>query len=149
MPRKLLQISSDGSNVMNALAKELQRELNFDIVNIGTCNIHKVHNAFSAALDEFGDDVERLAIEMFQFSKYSPSKHNDFVAVQNQLRISKDVFLHVECQRLTPQGVAIRIEVQFPAILHYFRRSKLLAKQEKAAMGESSACCTSSETIFC
>ena len=62
-------------------------------------NIHKVHNVFSSALDKFGDDVKRLAIKMFQLFKYSSSKRNDFVAVQNQLGISRDVFLrHVECR---------------------------------------------------
>ena len=63
---------------MKALTKTIKQEFIPDLVDIGTCNIHKVHNAFSAALDKFGDDVERLAIDLFQLFKCSPSKHEDF-----------------------------------------------------------------------
>lgn len=111
--RKLLQISSDGPNVMKALTKTIKHELNPDLVDIGICNVHKVHNAFSAALDKFGDDLEKLAIDLFQFIKYSPSKRKDFEKVQDQLGIKKHVFLcHVECRWLTLRDVAIRLEEQ-------------------------------------
>ena len=42
---KLLQLSSDGPNVMKALQKTAIHDINKDIVDIGTYNIHKTHNA--------------------------------------------------------------------------------------------------------
>ena len=131
-PKKLLQISSDGPNVMKALTKDLQTQLNPDLINIGTCNIHKVHNAFSAAVDNFGDDVELLAIELFQFFKYSPGKREEFETVQEKLGIKNHVFLrHVECRWLSLQDVAIRLEEQLPAIVHFFRKSKFVSEVTK------------------
>ena len=59
---KLLQISTDGPHVMEALTKEVKNGLNPDLVDIYTCNIHKVHNAFLSAYDKFGDDVESLGV---------------------------------------------------------------------------------------
>ena len=48
---KLLQLSSDSPNVMKALQKKAIQDINKDIVDISTCNIHKTHNAFSAAYE--------------------------------------------------------------------------------------------------
>ena len=89
-------------------------------------------NAFSAAVDNFGDDVELLAIELFQFFKYSPGKREEFEAVQEKLGIKNHVFLrHVECRWLSLQDVAIRLEEQLPAIVHFFRKSKFVSEVTK------------------
>jgi len=55
---KLLQLSSDGPNVMKALQKKAIQDIDKDIVDIGTCNIHKTHNAFSAAFEAFDSSIE-------------------------------------------------------------------------------------------
>ena len=57
---KLLQLSSGGPNVMKALQKKAVQNINKNIVDIGTCNIHKTHNAFSAAFEAFDSCIERL-----------------------------------------------------------------------------------------
>ena len=56
---KLLQLSSDGPNFTKALQKKAIQDINKDIVDIGTCNIHKTHNAFSATFEAFDSSIER------------------------------------------------------------------------------------------
>lgn len=90
--RKLLQISSDGPNVMKALHKKAKEDLNPNLVDIGTCNIHKIHNAFCNAYDVFGDNVECLGIEVYYLFK-SACRREDFEIIQTRLKVEKHVFL--------------------------------------------------------
>ena len=55
---KLLQLSSGGPNVMKALQKKAIHDINKDIVDIGTCNIHKTPYAVSAAFEAFNTNIE-------------------------------------------------------------------------------------------
>ena len=85
---KLLQLSSDGPNVMKALQKKALQDINKDIVDICICNIHKTHNAFSTAFEAFDSSVERLDMEVFQCFKYSAAKREDYELAQAKVKVT-------------------------------------------------------------
>ena len=60
---------SDRPNVMMALQKKTMQDFMEDVVDIGVCNMHKTHNAFSLAYDEFGSVIENLGLEFFDLFK--------------------------------------------------------------------------------
>ena len=130
--RKLLQISSDGPNVMKALHKKVRDELNPNLIDISTCNIHKIHNAFSKAYDSFGSDVEDLGIEIYYYFKTSPVRMEDFEQVQCQLGIPQHVFLrHLPTRWLTLEHVTDRLIEQLPALQKFFTQSTSGNEQRK------------------
>ena len=55
---KLLQLFCDGPIVMKTLQKKAIQDINKDMVDIGTFNIHKTHGAFAAAFEAFDSNIE-------------------------------------------------------------------------------------------
>ena len=118
---KLLQLSSDSPNVMKALQKKAIQDINKDIVDIGTCNIHKTHNAFSAAYEAFDSSIETLGLEVFQCFKHSAAKREDYELAQAKVKVTAHFFLrHVESRWTTLEDVVVRLAEQLPALKQYF-----------------------------
>jgi len=121
---KLLQISSDGPNVMKSLQKKAMEEINPKMINIGTCNLHKSHNAFSSAFKKFGSEIESIGIDVFYLFKYSAARREDYEAVQKSKGIKGHVFLrHVSSRWTTLEDVTERLMEQLPALTEYFLRT--------------------------
>lgn len=117
-------LSSDGPNVNKTIWMHVQKELtdagHNGLIQIGSCNIHVVHNAFRAALCEFGKDAEELAIDLHTFFKLSAARREDFSAVQLDLELKEEFFVrHVTCRWLTFGRAVKRILRQWPAICQY------------------------------
>lgn len=111
---------------MKALHEKAKKELNPDLIDISTCNLHKIHNAFSKAYDSFGSDVEDLGIESYYYFKNSPVSMEDFEKVQVQLGIPKHVFLrHLPTRWLTLEHVNDRLIEQLPALEKFFNQKAL------------------------
>ena len=74
---QLLTRGSDGPNVNKTIWRELEQKIrraNLDFqgfVDVGTCNIHIVHNSFGKGLDKYGKDAEQLLIDLHSLFKYS------------------------------------------------------------------------------
>ena len=90
---KLLQLSSDVPNVMKAQQKKAIQDINKDIVDVDTCNIHKTHNAFSAAFEAINSSIERLGLKVFQCFKYSTAKREDDELPQVKVKVTTHFFL--------------------------------------------------------
>jgi surfactin synthase thioesterase subunit len=94
---RLLAVSSDGPNVNKAITEQINKALSEAhlpiMVEIGTCNLHKVHNhnAFGKSLQLFGRDAEELTLKLFYRFKHSAARRSDFKAVQFHLDLD-DVF---------------------------------------------------------
>lgn len=56
----LLCFFSDGPDVMKSVKSKLKQRINPNLVDVGECTLHKVHNAFSKGLDSFFSYVEQL-----------------------------------------------------------------------------------------
>lgn len=123
--RNLISLSSDGPNVNKKVFRLLNMELislrNSGLIDIGTCNLHVVNNAFLAGLQEFGESVADLAVAIKYFFKDKPSRQKDYEDCQTKLRIPHNRFIkHVASRWLTLEVAASRLLEQWPAILEYF-----------------------------
>lgn len=91
------------------------------LINIGTCNIHIVNNAFLKGIDVFGNEVVELVIAIKYFFKDRPSRLSDYGSCQKKLNIPNHHFIkHVATRWLTLEPAANRIIEQWPAIIEYF-----------------------------
>ena len=115
---------------MKALQKKAIQNINKDIVDVGTCNIHKTHNAFAAAFEAFDSSIERLGLEVFQCFKYSVAEREDYELAQGKVKITTHFFLrHVESRWTTLEDVVVRLAEQLPALKQYFLKE--LSDKEK------------------
>ena len=69
----ILTLSSDGPNVNKTIFRAVNTSLkgagNPGMINIGTCNLHVVHNSFCKAFEAYGTPVDDLAVDIHSFSK--------------------------------------------------------------------------------
>lgn len=67
----MLFLGSDGPNVNKTVHRIVNEEVlkrrGSGLLNLGTCNIHIVHNAFLKGLAELGEECSDAAIEIFHF----------------------------------------------------------------------------------
>ena len=78
---------------MKALTRKVKEELSGRIVDIATCNLHKVDNAFHKAFENFGIETEMLGINLIYFFKYSPAKREDYEEVQEEAAVKNHIFI--------------------------------------------------------
>jgi hypothetical protein len=148
-------LSSDGPNVNKTIWTHVQKRLtdagHNGLIQIGSCNIHVVHNAFRAALCQFGTDAEELAIDLHTFFKLSAARREDFSSVQLDLELKEEFFVrHVTSRWLTFGRAVKRILSQWPAICQYIAMlQKKDAKQQpvSAAYRRIARQCQSKELL--
>ncbi|KAH8028389.1 hypothetical protein HPB51_016502 [Rhipicephalus microplus] len=121
LPRNgLLSFFSDGPNVMNNVKSKVKQRVNANLLDIGECSLHKVHNAFAKGLDVFCSDVEELVRDVYYSFKHAV-RAEVLKEQQEVLNTAPHVLLrHVSNRWLTLQDSLSRIQEQFPAIRHYF-----------------------------
>lgn len=123
--RNLFSLCSDGPNVNKKVFRLLNAELvelrNIGLIDIGTCNLHVVNNAFHAGLKEFGEQVADLAVAIKYFFKDRSSRAHDYEQCQKIKKVPKHKFIkHVTSRWLTLEQAAERLLEQWPAVLEYF-----------------------------
>ncbi|CAN8004648.1 unnamed protein product [Ixodes hexagonus] len=112
---------SDGPNTMKSVKKKLQSQVSPNLLDIGECNLHKLHNAFAKGLNAFGMDVEQLVIDIYYHFK-SATRTSDLREHQQNLGLPEHVFLrHVNNRWLTLQGSLERLQEQLPALKSFFK----------------------------
>ena len=81
-PSHLLQLGMDGPKVNLAfqrkLSKSLEEKSYASFLDIGTCPLHNVHNAFEHGLKFFNFDVEQFIVDINSFFKLSSARREDF-----------------------------------------------------------------------
>lgn len=132
---KILMLSMDGPNVNLSVAKILNLELTksgfADLVDIGTCSLHKVHNCFHKALDGLPLDVDEFAADLFGFFKASAARKEDLKELEKLLECEEKFLLrHVDSRWLTLGPVVARIISIYPALEEYFL--KFLPKEKSS-----------------
>ncbi|XP_063216597.1 uncharacterized protein LOC134527657 [Bacillus rossius redtenbacheri] len=126
LPRqKILMLGSDCPNVNKKVARIICEELvsirKAPLVNIGTCSIHTLHNAFLSGLDKLGEDVADLVMAVHDFFDGWPSRCEDYLQIQDDLSVPKHSFIkHVPSRWLTLEGAASRLIEQWEALKKYF-----------------------------
>jgi len=72
------------------------------LVELTPCTLHVVHNAYRKGIDVFGEDVERMAVVLFQWFKSHPCQKEDFAQTLENMDRTGDMFVrHVHCRWLT------------------------------------------------
>jgi hypothetical protein len=93
----LLSVSSDGPNINKSILRKLNRELTEAklplLINIGSCTLHAIHNAFGKYLVAFGSDAEDLVLKLFYWFKHSAGRREDYRFVQIELELNHLFFL--------------------------------------------------------
>ncbi|KAG8179991.1 hypothetical protein JTE90_007959 [Oedothorax gibbosus] len=80
----LLQLSMDGPNVNlkvhEMMMKEMKDEFNTTLLNVGTCGLHIMHNAFRDGCSAF-PEVENAASAAYWHFKDSPARREDYASL--------------------------------------------------------------------
>lgn len=79
----LIQISMDGPNVnwkvFEILQKQVQIDVGKSLINIGSCGLHILHNAFRGGCKATRWDIEHGLSCLYWLFHDSPARHEDFV----------------------------------------------------------------------
>ena len=91
------------------------------MINIGTCNLHVVHNSFCKALEAYGTPVDDLAVDIHSFFKISSARRVDFKFIQLEEEVETYTFLrHVPSRWLRLGPVVDRLIEQWEPLQKYF-----------------------------
>lgn len=86
---KLIQISMDGPNVnlkvMDNMLLLLKKEHAIGLLNVGTCGLHVMHNAFRAGCSVF-PEVENTLIASYRLFKDSPARRDDYSSLKMNIK---------------------------------------------------------------
>lgn len=146
LPRSgLLCFYSDGPNVMKNVKGKLKQRVNENLLDVGECSLHKVHNAFGKGLDVFCSYVEELVRNVYYYFKHAV-RAEALKQQQEVLGIAPHVFIsHVSNRRLTLQDSLSRVQEQFHALCSFFlkdaaanRRSDAQTQHKRLALAFSS-----------
>lgn len=81
-PQKLLQVSMDGPNVNLKFHRDLSSQLVADYnkkrVDLGTCGLHQVHNAFKHAMQASSFEIDLLLYVLWTLFHNTPARREDF-----------------------------------------------------------------------
>ena len=86
--------------------------------------------------EAYGEDIENLCIDLFNFFKLSAFRREDSAVIQQKLDLDEVVYLcHVESRWLSLLPAIERLGNQFPALLDYFKKlpdsDKNIAKNDR------------------
>ncbi|KAL4152998.1 hypothetical protein QTP88_000831 [Uroleucon formosanum] len=123
---KLLMLGSDEPNVnkkvFRLVNEGIKSSRGHGLIDIGSCNINIVHNAFLKGLDNYGSDVSEFVIIVYYFFKGWPKRWEDYSIIQNEKGIPFHRFIkHCSSRWLTLGAAAERILEQWEALMHYFK----------------------------
>lgn len=125
--KNLISLASDGpyvnKKVFRIINTDMLNSQNRGLVDIGTCNLHIVNNAFLKGLDELGSIISDLSVSLKYFFKDRPSRWSDYEYCQKKVKVPKHGLVnHVPSRWLTLGAAAERLFEQWPAIEEYFLR---------------------------
>lgn len=121
---KLLMLGSDGPNV-NKVTRLINDQIlhcrSKNLINIGTCSIHTIHNAFLKGIDKFGENAEQLIILIYYYFKGWPTRWEEFETILDKLKLPIRRFIkHVPSRWLTLHDSANRVLENWSAVEYYF-----------------------------
>lgn len=124
--RNVLALESDGPNVNKGVWQTINEKVKQSgsngLLNIGTCNLHVVHNAFEKGIKEYGNAVQEFAIDLHSFFKHSSARKDDYAIHQFDMDIDEHVFMRYVPTRWVRLGAVVdSIIEQWGPMLKYFR----------------------------
>ena len=132
---KLSALGMDGPNVNKAITSKLSSLIKAKepdhpgMTDIGSCNMHVVHNSFGKGIDEYGSVVEHLCLDLFYLFKHSAARREDYKSLQIDMDVEANKFQrHTEGRWLSLGPSVERLLEQWDAITAFVKQ---LEKSEK------------------
>ncbi|CAF3588591.1 unnamed protein product [Rotaria socialis] len=138
---KLLMLSRDNPNANKTVEKminDAMKKVNAELLNVGTCNLHVIHNVFKAGTTETNWYVENFCMNIWSWFQKSPARQEDFENITNELNdaIEKTI-LYFSSKRWVLLGKVIdRVLKQYHMFREYFL-VYLPSKQQKQIQSNS------------
>ena len=82
----MLHVGMDGPNINKSFEKKLSDYLNensMNILNLGSCSIHKVCNAFRKGLNCLDIDIDQFAYDIHFFFKLSSARREYYTSIED------------------------------------------------------------------
>ena len=122
---RLLMLASDGpavnKKVWSNVDSEKRKRYSKGLLNIGTCNIHAVHNAFLKGIQELGEECSDMIIAVYHFFSGWTARSENFSQCQRKVKVPQHKFVkHVPTRWLTIGEAASRLMEQWPALTECF-----------------------------
>ena len=123
---KLVTLVRDGPNVNKTIFQKMDELIRHDnpaftgLVDLGSCSIHTIHNAFGKGLEQCGKEIEQLCMDLHALFKYSAARCEDFREVQIEMDLDLTNFLQYTVVRWLSIGPAVkRILEQWVAVTQF------------------------------
>lgn len=128
-------LGMDGPNINKAIMSKLGNLIKTKapehpgLTDIGSCNMHIVHNSFGKGIDEYGTVVEHLCLNLYYLFKHSAARREEYKSLQIDLDIEANRFQrHTEVRWLSLGPSVERLLAQWDAITAFVKQ---LGKSEK------------------
>ena len=99
------------------------------LIDLGSCTIHTVHNAFGKDIEQYGTQIDLLCKDLYALFQYSAARHEDYVGVQVEMEVETHNYQqHTEARWLSMRPSIKRVLEQWDAIIKFVTE---LAKDPK------------------
>ena len=136
---KLLQVSMDGPSVNNSfllmLNKERKEEELSDLISIGTCGLHTLHNSFKHGENATEWKLKKLLSSVYKIFHESPSRRSDYEALTAATESEYPLKFCGHC-RVENENVAWRAREIWPKIIEIVEFWKSLPKSKQPGQGK-------------
>ncbi|WAR14725.1 hypothetical protein MAR_004830 [Mya arenaria] len=96
--KNMLQISMDGPNVnwkfLDMITTKIEQDFSVSLINIGSCVLHNVHNAFKTGCQATTWDVSSVLSSMYYLFKDSPTRKEDYQKSSGSTRMPMKFVTH-------------------------------------------------------
>lgn len=133
--RQVVQVSMDGPNVNKAFLRQLKCKLKAEgnpedpeLLDFGTCGLHKVHGAFKTGCTNTGWKLVEFLRALFNLFKNVPSRRADFTAITGTC-----VFPQKFCaiRWVENKIVAVRAQQILTAVENYVKEVERIKKEQE------------------
>ena len=125
---KLCTLVRDGPNVNKTIVRKLEEAIKNDnpdfsgFIDLGSCVLRNVHNAFGKGLEEYGKDIEQLCVDIHSLFKYSAARQEDYHTLQSAMGVEMHNFQkHTEVRWLSLGPSVRRILEQWDCICSFVK----------------------------
>jgi len=124
--KNMIMLGMDGPNVNKALWEKMDADCkaagSHGLVDVGSCNIHTVHNAFGKAmgvLESWG--IDSFLDQLFKFFHQTASRKEDYSQIQALMEVENHVLLRYVSNRWLSIGPVLeRVIEQWKSLVEYF-----------------------------
>lgn len=89
---------------------EFKKRTGKNLIDVGSCDIHIIHNAFKKGLDTYGKNIADLSINLHYFFDGEALRSEEYRNIQTKHGMAHHRFIkHVPARWLTLQDSTLRI----------------------------------------